>query len=387
MSTSKEQHLGEVVGEKRTGYLELFFDLVFVFAVTQLVTMLHADHHRGGWMHAFLVAWLVWWAWSQFTWSGNAIDLDRRRTRVAILGVTALTLLFAAAMPHAFTAHGGLRFAVPYTLVRLSGLALYWLGVRTHEVLRAALRSYLPVAVVSPLVVLVGGACPATARPWIWLVALGIDIASALAAGRGEFGVAPGHFAERYALIVIIALGESIVGVGATVAGLALTPVVLVTTLAAFMVVASQWWGYFDWFQEAAERRLASEPDLRKRGQLARDLFTFGHFPIVLGSVVFALGVEEAVASPSVRLDATGLVAVGVGLVLFLVGFIASNGRATHTLLTERTLALVAVVVVVVFAGPHLAAANLLVVLAVILLTLSGVESIRRGPRAHNEVE
>ena len=369
----------ESVTDKRTGYLELFFDLVFIFAVTQLVTMLHEDHSLGGWERAMLMAWLVWWAWSQFTWAGNAIDLDRRPTRVAILGVTALTLLFAAAMPDAFTVHGGLRFAVPYTLVRLGGLALYWLGVRSDEIQRSALRTYLPVAVVSPLVVLVGGACPPGARPWVWLVAVGIDITSALAAGRGEFGVAPGHFAERHALMVIIALGESIVGVGATVAGLDLTAVLLVTTVAAFVIVASQWWGYFDWVQEAAERRLTTEPDLRKRGHLARDLFTFGHFPIVLGSVVFALGVEEAVAHPTEPLGATGLVAVGGGLVLFLVGFIAGNVRARHTLLTERAFALVAVVAIVGLGGPRVAAAVLLVMLAMTLVTLGAVESVRSG--------
>lgn len=367
------------MAEKRAGYLELFFDLVFVFAVTQLVTMLHEDHRLVGWLHAFLMAWLVWWAWSQFTWAGNAIDLDRRRTRIALLAVTALTLLFAAAMPDAFDLHGGLRFAVPYTLVRLAGLALYWFGVQADEVQRDALRSYLPVAVVSPLVVLAGGLCPPDARPWVWLAAVAIDITSALAAGRGEFGVAPGHFAERHALIVLIALGESIVGVGATVAGLDLTPVVLVTTLAAFTIVASQWWGYFDWVQEATERRLATEPDLRRRGRLARDLFTFGHFPIVLGSVVFALGVEEAVAHPTEPLGDTGLIAVGGGLVLFLVGFIAGNARARYTLLVERAVALGAVAAVVGLAGPHVAAATLLVVLAATVVTLSVVESIRRA--------
>lgn len=378
MSATVDLATAESAGEKRTGYLELFFDLVFVFAVTQLVAMLHEDHHLGGWVRGLLMAWLVWWAWSQFTWAGNAIDLDRRSTRVAMLGVTALTLLFAAAMPGAFSGSGGLRFAVPYTLVRLGGLGLYWLGVRDHPVHRAALRSYLPVAMVSPIVVLAGGAAPGAARPWIWLAAVGIDIASAIAGGRGEFGVSPGHFAERHALIVIIALGESIVGVGATVAGLSLTPALLVTAVAAFTIVASQWWGYFDWVQEAAEARLATEADLRERGHLARDLFTFGHFPIVLGSVVFAFGVEEAVAHPSDPLASTGLIAVGGGLALFLVGFIAGNARAVRALLVERVVALVVVAVAVGLAGPHVPAVVLLAMLAVTLVALSAVESARR---------
>ena len=368
--------------EKRTGYLELFFDLVFVFAVTQLVTVLHRDHGLTGWRNAVLLAWLIWWAWSQFAWAGNAIDLDRRSTRVAMLALTGVTLLAAAAIPEAAADGGGLRFAVPYAVVCLGGLALYWRGVRNDPAYRAALRRYVPIALVPPLVVLAGGFVDPGVRPWFWLTAVVIDLASALAAGRGEFHVAPGHFAERHALIVLIALGESIVAIGATVAGAPLTASVGGVVAVAFVILGAQWWGYFDWVQAAAERRIAAEPDLQRRGRLARDLFTFGHFPIVLGSVLVAFGIENAVAHPTDRLPTYALWAVGAGLALFAGGFVAGNARAAGTVLPERVVGLAVAVVVTAVLGPRVGAITLLGILAATFVLLAVLETRRRSRAA-----
>lgn len=263
-------------------------------------------------------------------------------------------------------------------MVRLGALALYWAGLRHDPEHQAALRSYLPVAVISPAVILAGAAAPESVRQWVWLAAVAIDVASALAGGRGEFHVSPGHFAERHALFVIIALGEAVVGVGATLAGLEVTPVVVGTTAAAFLIVASQWWGYFDWVQEAAEDRLAGEADLRRRGHLARDLFTFGHLPVVLGTVVLAAGLEHALAHPDEALDVTGRTMVGVGLGLFLAGFVAGNLRATGRLLPERIAAGVAVAAAVTLVAPHVTASVLLGLLAATLVAVAAVETARR---------
>lgn len=365
--------------EKRTGYLELFFDLVFVFAVTQLVGVLHDDHSAAGWRNTILLAWLIWWAWSQFAWAGNAIDLDRRPTRVALLAITGVTLLMAAAIPDAASTDEGLRFALPYAVVCLGGLALYWLGVAHDPGYRAALRRYVPIAVVPPLVVLLGGFVDPGMRPWLWTAAVVIDLLSAIAAGRGEFHVAPAHFAERHALIVLIALGESIVAIGATIAASAFTASIAVIMVAAFLLLGAQWWGYFDWVQRAAEERLAVEDDLRRRGRLARDLFTFGHFPIVLGSVLVAYGIEQAMAHPTDRLPTAGLWALGAGLALFSAGFIAGNLRATGRILTERLVAFVVVVVVTATLGPSVSAIALTAMLAVALVILATIETLRRA--------
>jgi low temperature requirement protein LtrA len=367
----------EVSVGKRASYLELFFDLVFVFAVTQLAGMLHDDHTFGGWARAGLMAWLLWWAWSQYTWAGNAIDLGRRPVRIALLTVTGLVLLTAQAIPHAFD-DKGLWFALPYALVRLTGLALYWFGLRDEPEHRAALRTYLPLAAIPPLIVLAGGVASPGARPWIWVVALAVDLVSVAAAGRGEFRVAPDHFAERHALIVIIALGESIVAVGATATELEPTALLAMASAAAFAIVALLWWTYFDRVQAAAEHRLSSEPDHRRRGHLARDLFTLLHLPIVTGIVVFAVGVEEALLHPDEPLATFGLVAVAAGLSLFALGFVAGTWRATHRLFAERLVAAVAVVAATALLGPHLSALTLLVLLAGILTVTAAVEWVRQ---------
>lgn len=365
-------------GTKRSSYLELFFDLVFVFAITQLAGLLHDDHSAAGWGRAALMAWLIWWAWSQFTWAGNAIDLDQAWVRGAMLAVTGVALLAATAIPDAFSADGA-WFAVPYVAVRFSGLALYWGGLRGDPAHRQALRTFLPAASVSILLVLAGGLSPDDLRPWIWLLAVVVDLASVAAAGKGEFRVAPAHFAERHALILIIALGESIVAVGFTVADLAPRAVLVLGAASAFAIVATLWWDYFGWAHRLAEDRLTQEPDHQKRSSLARDLFTLLHLPVVAGPVVFAVGVEEALLHPDDPLDAFGRLAVGTGLVLFLAGFVAMAARAGAGLLVERAVAGIFVVVVLLVLGPALDAVAVLVVLAAGLLALAALETGRRG--------
>lgn len=366
--------------QKRTSYLELFFDLVFVFAITQLADLLHADHTASGWVRAALMAWLVWWAWSQYTWAGNAIDLDRRPVRLAVLAVSGVALLAAVAIPDAYTGDG-LWFAVPYTAVRLAGLALYWGGLRRDPAHRAALRTYLPVAAVSPLLVLLGGALAESVRPWIWAGAVAVDVASVLAAGRGEFRVAPAHFAERHALIVIIALGESIIAVGASAAQLEPTVGLVVVGVLGFAIAAALWWDYFDRLHAVAEARLADEPDHRRRGHLARDLFTLGHLPLVVGTVLFAVGVEEAVVAPGEPLEGFGRVAIAAGLSLFLVGFVAAGARATGNLLAERLVTAALSVAIVAALGDHVGAAALLGLLAAVVVAAATIETVRLSDR------
>lgn len=365
---------------KRTSFLELFFDLVFVFAITQIARSLHDDHSTRGWLEAGLVMWLVWWAWSQYTWAANAIDLERRPTRLAVLAVTGVTLLAAISIPDAFSSDGA-WFAVPYVAVRVAGLALYWTGLGGDPAHRSALRTYVPVAIVSPLVVLAGGLVEPEVRTWVWLAAVLIDVASVLAAGRGEFRVAPAHFTERHALIVIIALGESIIAVGATAAGLAPTGRMVGVVAASFAVVASLWWAYFDWVQGAAEARLTGEADHRRRGHLARDLYTLAHLPIVAGTVVFAVGVEEALLHPELHLDPFGRLAVASGLAMFQLGFVVGNYRATGRMFVERAVALVASTLLVAVAGSSFSALSVLVLLAVLQGATSAVESLRHRPR------
>ena len=276
------------------------------------------------------MAWMVWWAWSQFTWAGNAVDLDNHPTRLALLGATGLALLAAAAIPDAF-ADGGLRFALPYAAVRLVGLGIYWYGLRDEPEHQAALRTFIPIAVLSPALIVAGGALGPAARPWVWSAAVAIDIASALSAGRGEFRISPTHFAERHALIVIIALGESVVAAGATLADRGGDAAATAVTVAAFASIAALWWLYFDRFTEAVQGALGRLVDHRDRSHLARDAYTFGHFPVVVGVVLYAVGIEEAILHPDAPLPPFARVAVVAGLGAFLVGLVVVAARAGTT--------------------------------------------------------
>lgn len=360
---------------KRTSYLELFFDLVFVFAITQVAGALHDDHSLLGWVQAALLLWLVWWAWSQYTWAANAIDVTRRPVQVAMLAVTGLTLVAAIALPEAFGARGAL-FAVPYALVRLAGLGLYWFGLRGDPEHQAALRAYLPVAVLSPLLVLAGGLAPDGARIWLWLAAVAVDVTSVIAAGRAEFRVAPGHFAERHALIIIIALGESIIAIGATVMGLSIGGLELLAVALAFAVVALLWWTYFDRAAEALEHALMDEPDDRRRGHIARDCFTLGHLPMVGGVILFAVGVEEVLLHPGGAVPLFGRIAMGAGVLLFLVALAVSAARGSGMRPGPRVAVGVLGMVLLVALAPA-PGVVLVAILLALLLALAAIGRVR----------
>jgi low temperature requirement protein LtrA len=377
-------HVDPAEHGKRAGFLELFFDLVFVFAVTQLVGVLHEANGVAGWARAALLLWLVWWAWSQYTWTGNAIDLDRRPARLVVLVASLAMLAAAVSLPQAF-GDDALAFALPYVGVRLAGLALYWIGLVHDAAHRAALRTYLPVALLSPVLVLIGGVVGEDARPWWWSAAVVVDLVSVAAAGRGEFRVDASHFAERHGLVVIIALGESVVAMGLTAEEVGPTARVVAVLVAGFAVVAGFWWTYFDWVAAAGEARLARELDHRRRGNLARDLYTLGHLPIVAGVVVFAVAVEEALLHPAEPLPGLGVAAIVAGPSLFLAGFVVGNRRAAGTWLWSRIVGIVGVVVVGLVAAPRVDPAVALGLLAVLVATVASVESVRRrstGPIA-----
>lgn len=365
---------------KRVGFLELFFDLVFVFAVTQLVALLHDDHTGAGWGRAGVLMWLIWWAWSQYTWAGNAIDLDRRGTRIWMLVATGAMLVAATSIPNAFGDQGQ-WFAIPYAAVRLLGLGLYWFGLRDDPTHRAALRTYVPIAVISPLLIFVGGTLGGSTRIALWSLAILIDVVSVAAAGRGEFNVDPAHFAERHGLIVIIALGESVIATGATATDVGLTRDVIVLLAIAFVAVAGLWWTYFDWVHHAAEARLANEPDHQRRSNLARDLFTLGHLPIVAGTVVFAAAIEEALLHPTAPLNNFAVTALAVGPTLYLAGFIIGNLRATGRILHTRFVGLIAIAAIAVMAGPRTSALATTAAVAATIITIAAIETRQQTQR------
>jgi low temperature requirement protein LtrA len=370
MTSTEERAFAPVTAaeeEKRTGFIELFFDLVFVFAFTQVTALVLEDTSAQGFARAALVFALIWWAWSAYAWLTDAIDVENTPTRLFIFGAMLGAFFMALAVPSAYTDEAA-WFAVSYFVVRVLQVALYLWGVRRSPVQLAAVARLAPWFLIAPTIALVGGFVDDPARTTLWIVSLAIDVVGTLFAGRSSAGfqVAASHFAERFALIVIIALGESIVAVGLAADALTENAAYALAVTVSLAGAAAAWWAYFDFVQIAAERALAGAGEAT-RGPLARDAYTFFHYPIVLGIVFLAVAAKKTLAAPSEPLSGSGRAALALGMALFVLGFVLIRLRVIRRVAWERIGAAVTVVVlVVVFDDAD----------AIVLLTLSVVALI-----------
>jgi low temperature requirement protein LtrA len=350
--------------EKRTGYIELFFDLVFVFAFTQVTTLALADTSAGGFARAALVFALVWWAWAAYAWLTDAIDVESVPTRLFIFGAMVAAFFLAIALPDAYRDDGA-WFGVAYFVVRVLQIALYVWGVRADPVQRLGVMRLAPWFLVAPAVALTGGVVEDPWRTTLWTASLAIDVLGTLFVRRGSFHVVVSHFADRHALIVIIALGESIVAIGVAATELERDSVFALAVVVSFAGAAAAWWAYFDFTQLAVERALRMTGE-ETRARLARDIYTFLHYPIVLGIVFLAVGAKKTLSAPDEPLSDAGRAALGLGISLFLLGFVLSRYRVIRRVAWER----IGAALVVVAAVLLLDDTDALVLLALTVLAL-----------------
>ncbi len=359
--------------------VELFFDLAFVFAFSQLVHLLivHPDWEHVG--QAALVFVLLWLPWTQFTWSANAVPGNQRSVRIAFLVGTAASVPMAAAVETAFDG-SGLLFAVPLAIIHLMALALMLVGVATgSSEFRSAVTYGIP-NFVAMVVLVVGGLVDDEARVALWILSVLIVVWSTIRAGSGDWVMRPGHFAERHGLIIIVALGEVIVALGNAVVeplndgeGFSATAVI---ALAATGVAAGiLWWSYFDRVQPALEHR-AEETDAHDRGRFARDAYTYAHAPIVAGVILIAVGLEEAALHPDEALPYAYRMMLLGGIGLFIGGIAIAVYRAFGIVAKERLVALV-VVAIILFAAADLHSVWLIVVIDVLALAGLTAEHLR----------
>jgi low temperature requirement protein LtrA len=360
--------------ERKTSYLELFFDLVFVFAFTQVTALVLEDQSAAGFARAALVLAMVWWAWSAYTWMTNAIDVENVVTRVLVFAAMAAGFFMALAVPDAY-ADEGAWFAVAYFVVRVLNSALFSWGVRHDPVqLRATFRLG-PWFLVAAFVALAGGFVDSDLRPWVWLASLAIDVTGTLTVARAGWKVSASHFAERFALIVIIALGESIVAIGIGAAGLARDWTFALSVVVAFAGVVSLWWTYFDVTAVSVARSFAATR-LEDRGRFARDVFTYFHFPIVLGVIFYAVAAKKTLEHPLDPLSDAGRWALGLGVALFLLGLVLMRLRVVRAVAWERVAAAVAAVALAVLLDGVDAIVTLGAVVALLMAAIA-VESAR----------
>ncbi len=323
-------------GAQGVAFVELFFDLVFVFAITQVTAITAHDLTISGIVHAVLVGWLIWWAWTQFTWTLNPADTTHDRVRVITLAATGAAFILAASVPRAF-GDEALWFALPYLAVRILGLSLQVIvEMERPGVDHRAVYRWVGASLLGLLLVLAGALTDPGPRTMLWLAAILADLAAAALAGRqGSWDLDPGHVAERHGLIVIIALGESLIVAGAAVSGAPLSADLVLVVGAAVVVTCLLWWTYFGWLKEALEERFARVPP-EELGSTARDAFSFAHFPLIGGIVGFAVCVEETVAHPGEPMSGPVLTALGVGVGLFLASAALSLRRLGGPVLLGR---------------------------------------------------
>ncbi len=374
--------------EQHASSLELFYDLVFVLAVTQVSHLLLDDLTWRGAARSLLVLLVVWWAWNYTTWVTNMLDPDSVVVRLLVLAIMFASLVMAVAIPEAFGSRA-LLFVGAYVAIQVgrhSFLTFVVAGRDSPE--REPAARILTWFVASGVFWLAGGLASGPARIALWLVALGIDYAAPLVLywvpGRRAleptaWEVETSHFAERFQLFVIIALGESIVVTGATTSQLQLDGARLTAFAIAFLSTAALWWLYFDYVAAIAQQRLERSPD---RTTLARDGYTYLHVVLVAGVIVSAVGDEIVILHPTERLSGAELVAVAAGPAIYLLGHTLFRLRMAGTVSRKRLAGAAACVVVglVGAIAPALVVAAMLVaVLAVVIVS----ESIAGRRRRH----
>ena len=330
-------------------FIELFFDLVFVYAVTQTVSLLHHDLSWSGLGHAVVVFWLVWWAWTQYTWALNSADTTHPGVDGVMLVATAIAFLMAVTIPDAFGEAGG-WFAATYILVRLVGLGLYGRVAWEDVAKRRAVRRFAVLSLGGLAAVAAGGVVGGEeARAWWWAAAVVLDVAAAVGAGAAEgWDIRPEHFGERHGLFVIIALGESLIVAAAGLTGAQRTAQTVAVAILAVAVTGGLWWSYFVSAKPALDHALVQRSGA-DRSTLARDVYSIWHFPLVFGVVLLAVAIEEAVAHPYEALPVGGSLALAGGVVLF-VGSASAALRHSGYSLSGRRVVILAVVAAGVWA-------------------------------------
>jgi low temperature requirement protein LtrA len=331
----------QVEREQQVTPLELFFDLVFVFAFTQVTTVLSRDPTWSGLGHALLILAALWWAWAAYAWLTNTVDPGEGAVWGAMLVAMAAMFVAALAVPDAFGSHG-VVFGVAFLIVTVMHLTLYALGARGDRDLLAAIGRVAPSALAGALLILAAGFVKDDAlRSLLWLAAISIALFAPLLVGMGGWRVQPAHFVERHGLIVIIAIGESLIAIGLGERSVGFSGGVIVAAVLGFVVATSFWLAYFDFFPIRG-RQLLLDRSGTQRIALARDIYTYLHLPMVAGIVLFAFAMKETLAHVSDRLDTIPALGLCGGPAVYLFAYVALRVRVTRTLGRGRLVAAVA---------------------------------------------
>jgi low temperature requirement protein LtrA len=332
--------------EHRVSARELFFDLVFVFAFTQVATLLANDPTFGGIGRGVLVLAALWWAWAAYAWLTNVVDPEEGIVGAALLVAMIAMFIAALAVPGAF-ADEGVLFGVAFLVVCVVHHGLYALAGRgTRDLLGAVLR-LAPWTVFGAMLILAAGFTDG-ARTWLWLAALACTYVGAALSGSQGWRVHATHFTERHGLVVIIALGEAFIAIGIGATGIQIGLGEILAATLGILVAASFWLAYFDFFTIRGEQILGNLEGA-ERVALARDAYTYMHFPMIVGIVLFAFAMKNIVGDVGEELDSVEAFALCGGSALYLLTYSALRIRVVRRFELSRGRFMAAIALLLVF--------------------------------------
>jgi low temperature requirement protein LtrA len=360
--------------EERVTPLELFFDLVFVLAITQCTALMAADPTWTGLAKGLAVLAVLWWSWGGYAWLTSVIDPEEGAVRIVLFGAMTALLVAALCVPEAFD-DSALLFALAYGVFRLAHIVLFVLASQDDAGLRRSVLGLAGSTALGVGLLIAAAFTDGWAQGSLWAVALVLDTGGPFLFGVEGWKLVPGHFAERHGLIVIIALGESIVAIGVGVVG-GIDAGVVAAAVAGTIVAAALWWLYFDVVALVAQRRLARAAPGREQNAIARDAYSFLHFPMVAGIVLIALGMKKTIGDVDEPLKLVPAAALLGGTGLYLLAHVAFRLRNLHTLNKQRLVCAILLVALVPLAL-EIAALATLAVAALLLSALIAYEAIR----------
>ncbi|MBF6173311.1 low temperature requirement protein A [Nocardia blacklockiae] len=384
--------------------LELFFDLVLVFAFTQVTDLAAHETTAVNMLRAVLVLAVMWWVWIAYAWLGNVVKADEGIARVAMFAAMGAALIVAEVIPEAFHDmpggwYGPLVFAIGYLVIRLVHLVMFWLVSGEDAQLRGQVTRWAAGSItIGTTLLIVAAMNHGTAQIWLWVAAIAGDMLWTFFAGNQWRLNSASHFAERHGLIVIVALGESIVSIGVGMSGLPISWPIAVGSLLALTVSGLLWWAYFDVAATVVEHAMTHARGER-RIRIARNCYTYWHFPMIAGIIALSLGLKKVLnylggAQGHTLHDALHgipMVALYGGVMLYLIALVGFKQYATGQVSWARvvTAVVLAALIPVATLLPAMAALGLLCGVLVVLTGWELVrfaqprEEIRHGETAH----
>lgn len=349
---------------ERVRPLELFFDLVFVLAITQCTALMSHHPTWSGVAQGLLVLGILWWGWVGYSWLTSVIDPEEGAVRLVMFGAMAAMLIVSLCVPEAFGSLG-LTFALAFGAFRVAHIGLFMLASPDDDALRHSVLGLAVSTAIGVSLLAAASLFDGLAQGALWALAIFLDAAGPYFFGAEGWKLVPGHFAERHGLIVIIALGESIVAIGVGAAG-ELTLAIGTAAVLGVALAAALWWIYFDVVALISARRLSQAPPGREQNELARDSYSYIHFAMVAGIVLTAFGLKVTIAHTGAHLHGVPAFALLGGVAIYLIGLVLFRWRHVHSVNRRR----LGLAIVLLFLIPVATALPALITLAIVVVLM-----------------